>query len=84
MPLIQRTGIEPSLPQVAAPAMKTVDILRIAKVRSADSFGQRILLVRKKLGTATYFFTLFLEIYRLTTQVPAKRSCRPRLGTITA
>jgi len=44
--LIQRTGIEPSLPKVAAPAMKVVDILRIAKVCPADGFGQRILLVR--------------------------------------
>jgi hypothetical protein len=31
---------------VAAPAMKAVDILRIAKMRSADCLGQRILLVR--------------------------------------
>jgi hypothetical protein len=44
MPLIQCTGIEPSLPKVAAPAVKTVDILRIPKVRSADCFGQRILI----------------------------------------
>jgi len=43
MPLL---GIEPSLPKVAAPAMEAVDILRIAKVRSADGPGQRILLVR--------------------------------------
>ena len=37
MPLL---GIEPSLPKVAAPAMEAVDILRIAKVRSADGPGQ--------------------------------------------
>jgi len=46
VPLIQRTGIEPSLPKVAAPAMKVVDILCVAKVRSANCFGQRILLMR--------------------------------------
>ena len=45
VPLIQSTGIEPSLPKVAAPAAKAVDILRIAKVCSADGFCQRILLV---------------------------------------
>jgi len=46
VPLIHRASIEPSLPKVAAPAMKTVDILRVAKVRPADGPGRRILLVR--------------------------------------
>ena len=46
VPLIHRAGIEAFLPKVAAPAMEAVDILRIAKVRSADGPGQRILLVR--------------------------------------
>jgi len=48
VPLIHRAGIEPSLPKVAAPAMKTVDILRVAKVCPADGFGQRVLLVRDR------------------------------------
>jgi hypothetical protein len=41
MPLIQRTGIEPSLPKVAAPAVKTVDILRVAKMGPAGRQPER-------------------------------------------
>jgi len=46
MPLIQRARMKPPLPQVPAAPAKTVDVLRVAKMRPADGPRQRILLVR--------------------------------------
>ena len=48
MPLIERAGVETPLPQMAAATMKAIDILRVAKMRSADGFCKRILGVRDR------------------------------------
>ena len=45
--IVQRTGEEPVLPQMAAAAVELVHIARIEVVRSANALGQRRLMQRR-------------------------------------
>jgi len=42
MPIVQRAGVEAVLPEVAAPIVHSVDVLRVSQMGSADCFRQRL------------------------------------------
>jgi len=46
MHILERAGEKSILPQVAAPPVHLVDVLRVAEMRSADGLGQRGFVLR--------------------------------------